>query len=193
DERDINSFSQDLLVLRNEIGKELINNPKVKFNYLDNLYPEKITPEVIEATEAYLELIKKYNNLLYNNANDKKDQLVSALEKEDKEGFLKVKRQYSNDQLKEFVTGEKEKIRIIEFRGELIQKIDPIYLDPEFPLIQAHFYAPTKQLFGKYFSTFWINVLIIWISTILLYLVLHKRLLKRGLDFFEQIGNKFGD
>ena len=192
-ERDINSFSQDLLVLRNEIGKELINNPKVKFEFLDYLYPEKITPEVIEATEAYLELIKKYNNLLFNNANDKKDQLITALEKEDKEGFLKVKRQHSNDQLKEFVTNEKEKIRIIEFKGELIQKINPIYLDPEFPLIKAHFYAPTKQLFGKYFSTFWINVLIIWISTILLYLVLHKRLLKRGLDFFEQIGNKFGD
>jgi len=26
-----------------------------------------------------------------------------------------------------------------------------------------------------------------------LYFVLHKRLLKRGLDFLEQIGNKFGD
>ena len=107
--------------------------------------------------------------------------------------LLNLKRQHSNDQLKEFVTNEKEKIRIIEFKGELVQKIDPIYLDPEHPLIQAHFYAPTKQLFGKYFSTFWINVLIIWISTILLYFVLHKRLLKRGLDFFEQIGNKVGD
>jgi len=193
DERDMNNFSQNLLVLRNEIGKELINNPKVEFKYLDYLYPEKITPEVIEATEAYLELIKKYNNLLYNNANSKKDQLVSALEKEDKEGFLTVKRQHSNDQLKEFVTNEKEKIRIIEFKGELVQKIDPIYLDPEHPLVKAHFYAPTKQLFGKNFSTFWINVLILWVSTILLYLVLHHRLLKKGLDFFGQIGNKFGD
>lgn len=193
DERDKNSFSQDLLVLRNEIGKELKNNPKVKFKYLDYLYPEKITPEAIQATGAYLELNRKYYIALYNNANERKDIIISGLEKEDKEKFLKLKRQHSNDQIKEFVTNEKEKDRIIEFKGELIQKIDPVYLDPEHPFIKAHFYAPTKKLFGNYFSTFWINVLVIWIFTILLYFVLHKRLLKRSLDFFEQIGYKFGD
>ncbi len=193
DEKDMKNFSQDLLVLRNEIGKELLNNPKVKFEYLDYLYAEKITSEVLEATNDYLELNKKYYIALYNKANNRKDKIISGLEKKDKEAFLKVKRQHSNDQLKEFVTNEKEKDRIIEFKGELVQKWNPIYLDPKHPLIKAHFYAPTKNLFGSNFSTLWINVIVIWIMTILLYLVLYKRLLKRGLDFFEQIGNKFGD
>jgi len=193
DEKDMKSFSQDLLVLRNEIGKELISNPKVKFEYFDYLFPEKITSEVIDATEEYLRINKKYYIALFNNANDRKDKIISGLEKEDKEAFLELKRQHSNDQLTEFVTNEKEKDRIIEFKGEFIQKWNPIYLDPEYPLVKAHFYAPTKQLFGKYFPTLWINVLIIWISTILLYFVLHKRLLKRGLDLFEQIGFKSGD
>jgi ABC-type multidrug transport system ATPase subunit len=192
-ERDMKSFSHNLLVLRNEIDKELINNPKVKFEYLDYLYPEKITSEVIDATEEYLRINKKYYIALYNKANNRKDKIISGLEKKDKEAFLKLKRQYSNDQLKEFVTNDKEKDRIIEFKGELIQKWNPIYLDPEYPLVKAHFYAPTKQLFGKYFPTLWINVLILWISTILLYFVLHKRLLKRGLDLFEQISYKSGD
>jgi len=192
-EIDTKSFSHNLLVLRNEIGKELINNPKVKFEYLDYLYPEKITSEALEATNNYLELNKKYYIALYNKANNRKDKIISGLEKKDKEAFLKLKRQYSNDQLKEFVTNDKEKDRIKEFKGELIQKWNPIYLDPEYPLVKAHFYAPTKQLFGKYFPTLWINVLILWISTILLYFVLHKRLLKRGLDLFEQIGYKSGD
>lgn len=193
DERDDASFSKDLLVLRNEIGKELINNTKVQYKYLDYLYPEKITPEVIQATNTYLELIRKYNIALFNNANDKKDNIISRLMKEDKESFLKTKRQYSNDQLEEFVTNEKEKDRIIEFKGELIQKINPIYLDPKHPFIKAHFYAPTKRLFGKLFSTFWVNVIVIWIMTVLLYLVLHKRLLKRFLDYSEQLSFKFGN
>lgn len=193
DERDDASFSKDLLVLRNEIGKELINNTKVQYKYLDYLYPEKITPEVIQATNTYLELIKKYNIALFNNANDKKDNIISRLMKEDKESFLKTKRQYSNDQLEEFVTNEKEKDRIIEFKGELIQKINPIYFDPKHPFIKAHFYAPTKRLFGKLFSTFWVNVIVIWIMTVLLYLVLHKRLLKRFLDYSEQLSFKFGN
>ncbi|MCH7658502.1 MAG: ATP-binding cassette domain-containing protein [Bacteroidetes bacterium] len=193
DERDNASFSEDLLVLRNEIGKELINNTKVQYKYLDYLYPEKITPEVIQATNTYLELIRKYNIALFNNANDKKDNIISGLMKEDKESFLKTKRQYSNDQLKEFVTNEKEKDRIIEFNGELIQKTNPIYLDPKHPFIKAHFYAPTKRLFGKLYSTFWVNVIVIWIMTVLLYFILHKRLLKRFLDFSEQLSFKFGN
>lgn len=193
DERDNASFSENLLVIRNEIAKELINNTKVQYKYLDYLYPEKITPEVIQATSTYLELIKNYNIALFNNANDKKDNIISRLEKEDKESFLKTKRQYSNDQLKEFVTNEKEKDRIIEFNGELIQKMDPIYLDPKHPLIKAHFYAPTKRLFGKQYSTFWVNVIVIWIMTVLLYFILHKRLLKRFLDFSEQLSFKFGN
>jgi len=60
---------------------------------------------------------------------------------------LKLKRNYSNESLEEFVTNSNEVERIVEYKGELIQKIDPIYLDPTSPFIKAHFYAPQKMIF----------------------------------------------
>jgi ABC transport system ATP-binding/permease protein len=75
----------------------------------------------------------------------------------------------------------------VENKGELIQKIDPIYLDPTHPFLKAHFYAPRKQLFGNFYPTFWVNIIVIWVSTIMLFTALYYRLLKRLLDFFENL------
>ena len=48
----------------------------------------------------------------------------------DKYQFLELKRRYHNEKLTEFVENNTELIRIIEYKGRLFQKTDPIYLDP---------------------------------------------------------------
>jgi len=78
----------------------------------------------------------------------------------------------------------------IDYKGEIIQKLEPIYMDPKFPMIRAHFYSPTKQLFGSKVETFKVNVLVLWIMTILLYLALYFRLLKKLLDSGEILMGK---
>ena len=70
--------------------------------------------------------------------------------------------------------------------------MDPIYMDPEFSFIKAHFYAPTKNVFGKPVDTFWVNVIVIWAMTIGLYFVLYFRLLKKALDSVEVLTGKAG-
>ena len=47
--------------------------------------------------------------------------------------------------LEEFVTNKNETLKTIEFKGEIIQKLEPIYMDPKFPFIKAHFYSPKKE------------------------------------------------
>jgi hypothetical protein len=108
-----------------------------------------------------------------------------------KEAFIQHKRDYHNDKLAEFVENNNETVRIIEYQGELIQKIDPIYLDPDTKLVKAHFYAPRKYFFGQYKSTFWVNTFVIWFMTLLLYLLLYFRGLRKLLDWFENLGLKY--
>ena len=108
-----------------------------------------------------------------------------------REQFLELKRHSANESLEEFVTNTNEVSRIIEYNGELIQKLDPIYLDPAAPFIKAHFYAPRKMVFGAYVSTFWVNVIVIWLTTALLFLVLYFRLLLKLLDKLEALGGYF--
>jgi energy-coupling factor transporter ATP-binding protein EcfA2 len=186
-----------LTLLRNEIAAELPNIKKIpiqnirniNYPYLDKLTSSKFDQEVIDSTRKFIRTLNKIYIRIYNNANEAKDNLTMDHEKTqtDKFNFLELKRKYHNEKLAEFVENNTELVRIIEYKGRLFQKVDPIYLDPLHPFIKAHFYAPRKMIFGQYYSTFWVNVIVIWTFSALLYAMLYFRVLKRVLDFLEQI------
>ncbi len=190
DESKQEELIQNLELLRNEISKELESESGriVKFDQLDKLYLDKINDETIKALKKYFDILNRYYIKLYNKANAYKDNLISDLQKtpEDRQSFMTLKRRYHNENLSELLRNSNEINRIIEYNGELFQKIDPIYLDPQNKFIKAHFYAPRKQVFGKYYDTFWVNIAVIWLMAVLLYVVLYFRLLKKALDFFEE-------
>jgi len=175
----------DLTILTNEIGKELQKNPRIPFQEYQQLVHKDITPELFRKIRLYLETVKNYYKKYYNLASNKKDQIISEMESKDKEGFIKLKEQNLNDQLKEFVTNKNGKNRFVIYRGHIIQKMDPIYLDPSNKFVKAQFYAPRKKVFGYFVHTFWVNIIVIWVMAIILYLILQFRLFKRFLDQME--------
>ncbi|MBN1158144.1 MAG: ATP-binding cassette domain-containing protein [Bacteroidales bacterium] len=191
---------QYLTLLRNEISHELpvlqsihIEDVQgISFPYLDSLRPGLVNSRILDGTREFLKTINRIYIKIYNNANDEKDALIRELQKspDEQEQFLELKRKYHNEKLTEFVENNNEFVRIIEYKGRLYQKIDPVYLDPEHPFIKAHFYAPRKMLFGIYYSTFLVNTLVIWCFAIAVYIILHFRLLKRFLGVLEQIHGK---
>ena len=176
-------FANDLLVLRNEISKELVVNDKITFQYLDQLYPKKVNLKVLEETKNYLSILRLYYIEVYN-ANDLlRNEIITNLQDNDREGFIHSKRMYENDQLKDFVEDRKNSKGVIEYKGQLIRKFNPIYMDPENKFIKAHFYAPRKMIFGKYVHTYWVNIIVIWCMTVFSFLILSFRLFKRFLDY----------
>lgn len=182
-----------LELLRNEIRKEVESNDKVKFDNLDKLYFDKITPEVIKSVEDYLALLNKYFIKKYNKANSEKDNMIASLQKnqEDKDEFIMLKKENYNENLAEFVTNSNSLDRIIEYNNHLYQKIDPVFQDPTQKFIKAHFYAPQKMFLGKFYSTFWVNIIVIWLMSILMYFTLHFKALKGAMDMFERLGSRF--
>ncbi|MCX6302003.1 MAG: ATP-binding cassette domain-containing protein [Bacteroidia bacterium] len=179
-----------LLVVYNEIKKENALIPSIKFDNLEYLTPEKVTPEIVNSAKGYIELVKKAYITFYNNTDSKKQSLLGKLQSKDKEGFFKMRDEYTNDKLEEFVTNKNETKGSIEYKGEIVQKAQPIFMDPNYNLIKAHFYAPVKRIFGIDVDTFVVNVLVLWVMTIGLYLVLYFRLLKRLLDSGEVVMGK---
>jgi ABC-type multidrug transport system ATPase subunit len=180
----------DLELVRNELTR-YGETTGATFDHISSLYPEKLTAEVLSAAREHLELIRLYNVRLYNTANEQKDAIIENKMREDRDGYLRLKKQHFNNSLEEFVRNSNEKDRFVEFRGRIIQKTDPVFMDPEHRFIKAHFYAPRKQVFGHFVDTFWVNVAVLWIITIMLYLALYFRLLKRGLDSVEIIFTRF--
>ena len=182
-----------LEVLRNEISKELIKNKRVSFKYIDSLYLNYLSREVFSATKEYIDSINNDYIIIYNNANKKKDKVISNLQKtkQERDEFLKIKREHHNEKLTEFVENKNELVRIVEYNGRLFQKIDPIYLNPESKFLKAHFYAPVKNIFGNPYNTFWVNIFVVLTMTVILYIILYFRGLKGLMDFLEQTSNKF--
>ncbi len=192
---------ENLALLRNEIGKELTSDVAKKlkgskeldFRHLDSLYLEYLNENIIRKTRDYINNVNKVYIRAYNRACDKRDGIIRDLQKtpDEKNAFLKLKREFHNDKLAEFVENTNEVVRIVEYKGNLYQKIDPVYLDPENKCIKAHFYAPRKQFLGRYYSTFWVNTFVIWAMSIILFIILYFRLLKKGIDFIENISNRW--
>ena len=121
--------------------------------------------------------------------------MINKLEKSilGKEQFKKLKRDHQNRRLTEFVRNSDELTPFIEYEGHLYQKIDPIFFNSESKFIKAHFYAPSKNIFGKTYSTIKVNIIIIWIISLLLYLALYYRVLAKFLNLSEYLNKSVKD
>jgi len=183
-------FTGKLRIVYNEFKKEKELLPDIRFDYLESLTPEKITADVVIAAQADLELIKKAYIAHYNNINTRRENLLNKLQSENKEEFFKLRNAYTNEKLEEFVINRNETQSTIEYKGEIFQNREPIYMDPNFNFIKAHFYAPVKKIFGLSVDTFVVNILVLWVITIGLYMILSFRLLKKLLDSGEVIMGK---
>jgi ABC-type multidrug transport system ATPase subunit len=183
-------FSDDLLLVSNEINKQLVLTPDIKFAYADQLTPERITADVANAAMSYVESVRKLYVNIYNDASLRKEALKSNLTGESLQKFLKLRDSYFNKSLEEFVKDKNENKKIIVYKGELVQKNDPVFMDSKYNFIRAHFYAPQKRVFGMNVDTYVVNVIVLWIMTLFLYLALYFRLLKKLLDSVEALFGK---
>ncbi len=179
----------DIEILRNEFLSE---GERVGYIFpgMEKLDSGLISMELLEEARDYIEILRRQNIRIYNEANERRDARIEHLMAKDREAFLDLKKRHHNNTLEEFVRNSNERNRVIEYDGRLVQKTDPIFKDPDSRFIRAHFYAPRKQLFGLFIDTFWVNVLVMWAMTGLLYLALYFRLLKRALDMAELLAYK---
>jgi ABC transport system ATP-binding/permease protein len=178
-------FNKDLTLSKNELGKQIKINPDDQFTYADFFTPKKVSHDAVKAAKEYADRIKKIYIKQNLTALNIKDDLKQKANATDSKAFRKLNDDYTNKKLEEFVKSKNDTKQIIEYNGEFVQKMDPIFKDAEYKFIKAHFYAPRKQIFGFFIDTYVVNVIVLWIMTLLLYLALYFRLLKKLLDSGE--------
>lgn len=175
-------------LLVNELSREQERNRQIEAGADFRNYPGTIPDkEFIEKADEYLALLNRYYIHLYNSANNEKDRIITEYHQTDegREQFLERRNRYHNETLSDLVRNSREVTRIIEYNYRLHQRIDPVYRDPEGRFIKAHFYSPEKRVFGNTYGTLWVNTAVIWIMTVILFLALYFRLLKKMLEWFE--------
>ena len=184
-------------LLINEIGREdaYWSNLSCK-SCVSDLKSKKMSTE---AEFAKINTFLGYLKTNYNeNINKNTRKINKYIHKVGESNYIATKMQYSNEALQNLVTNRLEPDKIIEFGGHLYQNDDPIYNDPHgVPFFQTHFYAPHKYLFGRKFNTFSINLVFIWIISILTYIALYfdaiKYVIHASIRFVKRIsGNRIG-
>lgn len=185
----------DLTLCREEIKKEMKVTKRIPCPVIDQLELGKFNEEVAAKMQEYLNNIQQYYIKTYNIAGDEEDKLIGKINKEKgADKFMQMKNEYENESLIDLVTNRNSmEDKILENDGELIQRSDPIFLDPPADkFLRAQFYAPRKAIFGTYFDTYWVNMSVIWVMTILLFITLYFDALKKLIDGAENLFSYFG-
>ncbi len=135
--------------------------------------------------------MKEFYNVRPAKANKEREMLTAQMTNtpEKLALFNEMKVRYQNEAVTNLVENNTDPVRIIQWNGELLQKIYPIYSDDRRPSsavdFRAPFYSPVKQMFGKKFNTLYFNIAVIWSMTIGLFITLYFELLKKLVNSFE--------
>ena len=191
-----------LKMIQNEIRKEINvpGNEKLKCGGFDNLNIVSFSPTVANQVRDFTN--NTLRNVYLNNfkrATTLREKEVSLMNKDSvsRLQYIKDKNEYENESLQDLVTNRNTPYRILDLDGAYVQKIDPIYLDPvDSDMGRAHFFAPRKKFFGKYYDTYNVNILVIWGMSLVLAITLYFDMLKKlitGLEIlFSKLSRKKG-
>ena len=156
--------------------------------HLKDLSQEAFTEEVKVHSKSYLDSLSRYFSSRLSGVTSHRDALYERLVNEMGQDQLFAMRQaYYNQNLADFALNQNSTTKIIEAKGKLIRKKDPIFMDPTSRIGRAQFYAPYKNLFGLHIDTFWFNFGVIWLMTIVLYFALWHDTLRKIVEGIERI------
>lgn len=183
------------LVLRNEIEREhnFIKNVKCE-GCIESLNREQFNEVAYANVTNYFDILKNHYKSIVDTNKRKIDEKNSEIvEKYGKDRYLELVDNNTNEALEQFATNKTDLTKLVEVDGYLIQKSDPIYLDPyDKAFWNAHFYAPRKRIamLGIYVPTYWANIVVIWLMSFILIVTLYFDALKKFLDGMEKLFSK---
>ncbi len=175
-----------LPLLKNELARIASLYPVSEFKYIEDLTPDKFKPDIADSVNLYLKKLDYIFSTISNSASDRKDRFYNL----NSVRLNQLQNEYYNYKLEEIVTKYYERNKILLYKNTIVQNSDPVYLDPykHGPLdFRTHFYAPAKYIFGIKADTFIFNIILVLLSTVLLYLTLYYELLAKVVRFFDKL------
>ncbi len=175
-------------LLRHEISLENSRNQRINFANVDRINTKYFNPMLADSILNYLTDIKEYYETLSIKARKKKDAMIIKLDSKDPRLYLEQQEKYHNEAVSDIVKNIYMK-QVVEYDNKLVRQRDPIFRFPEVNHaldFRSHFFAPQKHFLGTYMDTFYFNMIIVWVMTIVLYVTLYYDALKKLLDMFSK-------
>ncbi len=176
--------------LKNELFILKQNNPQILFpKALNNLSFKNFDVNNQKELKKYFKQIKAYYNEKYKIESQARDAIYNRLVEKlgNNDAVLLIKKENLNKNLSNLLQNKNELKKIFATEEYFIQKSDPVYKYPQHQFGRAHFYAPVKKINNTLIDTYWFNLVVIWLSSLVWYLVLYFDLLRKGIDFLTKI------
>jgi hypothetical protein len=181
-------IGEKLIIIKNEMQKLDNENHLARFIEIDKLNPSQFDFNIAKLAKDHLKQLKNYYSDTSKELLKQKDKIIDDISKLKGDNFLyEQKMKYHNKSLEALVLNSDTKDFYRETPAGIMQKVAPIYKDPDFNNGRAHFLASQKRIAGKSFDTFWFDLSVIWLMCTTLYLALYFDWLRKLLSMTERI------
>jgi len=183
---------KNMALLKAEIEKELELVGADKLNVRDQFNSQDFDSVTFNETNLFLQVLNRLYVKKGKVARETKDKEIrdrtNTIEKQ--LAFYELRDHYENTGVIELVENKITADRILEYDGELIQKIYPIYYEPIYPKtaldFRTKFFAPKKHFAGVLIDTLIFNVLILWVMILVMVFTLYFDLLRKFIELFDR-------
>ncbi len=181
--------TKNLNIIRYVISVEPMKSGLEKISLEKDLKISSYSKIIGEIVDRYLVNYKKHYQKVYNNNVSLTEKKMAFYEKKGV-NILAEKNKHYSESLSDLVRNVTTEDRLIEYKGKLIQEINPIFQEPNKEGLldyRTAFFLPEKNLLGLTVSTFAFDILVIWLMSLLLYIALYFELIKKLIDSFGKV------
>jgi ABC-type multidrug transport system ATPase subunit len=170
----------DLTIIRNTLANEEYKEG------IEKLDLTSYSKQSGDQLNAYLNRYKRHYQKMFNENAQVVEKKMEFIEKQGR-NVLDEKNRYYNESIADLVTNVATKNRLLEYKGQIIQQINPVFQEPSSsnPLsYRTAFFFPKKTLFGLTLSTFVFDLLVIWSMSVVFYILLYFEVFRKLLSLF---------
>jgi ABC-type multidrug transport system ATPase subunit len=163
-------------VLITEIGNELARWDNLPCEEcIAELSSKNFTTGLQNSIHGFLEVLNRQYTDNFNQVNDE----IEVLKNKNVGRYNEAKLMATNEALIDVLSNRMEANKIQIYENHLVRKDNPVYYPSTEPnFLRAHFYAPTKRIFGSQIDTFTVNIGMLWFYTLLFHLLLYFDVLR---------------
>ncbi|MDX2361215.1 MAG: ATP-binding cassette domain-containing protein [Crocinitomicaceae bacterium] len=180
--------SRAFRVLANEIEKEDIRlgDDLDCIDCVEQLQKRALSSdEDFAAIDRFIDVIRLQS---IHTINKSRDSIQSIIDDLGIEVYKELQSVHSNDALNKVLTNRTESSKIIVSGDEIFQNDNPMFNDPKrTSFFDTHYYAPYKYIFGYRVNTYHANLIILWVITIITYVLLYFDVLKKFMGGMQRI------
>ena len=178
------SLNKHLPVIKNE----LLDEPAVSTgdkNFVRSLSAASLSVSDVKRLEQIETNIHEHYIDAFNISNEKKEALISnMIEQKGENEFRRLKNRYENESLSDMVRNSNSKDRILVTKTSIIRLFEPVFIYSEKEnMLDAPLFSARKNFMGTEMDTLPVNIIVIWMMTILLYIFLYFDLFRKLINF----------